>query len=316
MEHNNIKSILITGGAGFIGSHLVKRLYGSKNQIVIIDRLNSQNAKLKNDRLNKFLSPGQYTFYDAELSGLSRINSIFKKHRYDLVIHLAATTNLEFNPELYNRTNILGTVNIFELAKQYRVPKVIFASSSMVYGNRHTPPFKENDNTDHPLSLYAATKKFDEVLAHTYHHLHGMEMVGLRFFTTYGPWSRPDMAITQFVKRIINNEPVKVYDQGDIRRDFTYVDDIVDGIMAVIGQELKYEIINLGSGMAVSLKEVIRQIENITGKKADIEYTPKQPGDLEETLADISKAEKLLDYKPKYNIEKGLKKYIDWQKNR
>ena len=185
----------------------------------------------------------------------------------------------------------------------------------MVYGDNSHPPFKESDNTDYPLSLYAATKKFDEVMAHTYHHLYGMEMVGLRFFTTYGPWSRPDMAITQFVKRIDAGESIKVYDHGGIKRDFTYIDDIIDGVEAAINKDLNYELINLGSGKPVSLKELVEIIENNLGKKAKIEYTPKQPGDLDETLADISKAKKLLDYNSKYDIEEGIKKYINWYKN-
>jgi UDP-glucuronate 4-epimerase len=312
MECNNI---IITGGAGFIGSHLTKKLNEHNKKVVIVDRLNSRNAKLKKDRLNKFLNPSNYTFYDAEISDLSAINKIFKKHNFDLIIHFAATTNLEFNPELYNRTNILGSVNIFELAKEYKIPKVVFASSSMIYGNNHTPPFKETDNTDHPLSLYAATKKFDEVLAHTYHHLYGIEMIGLRFFTTYGPWSRPDMAITQFVKRIIADKKVQVHDHGQIKRDFTYVTDIVDGIFTAINKNFKYEIINLGNGNSVRLDHVIKLIEKITGKTANIEYIPQQAGDLNETRADISKAKEILNYQANYNIEKGLKKYIEWYIN-
>jgi UDP-glucuronate 4-epimerase len=307
-------NILITGGAGFIGSHLTKKLKSLNNEIVIIDRLNSRNAKLKKNRLNKFLSPNDYTFYDAELSDLGTVNKILKDNKFDLIIHLAATTNLDFNPELYNRTNILGTVNIFELAKQHNVPKIIFASSSMVYGKNNEAPLKENDNTDYPLSLYAATKKFDEVLAHTYHYLYNIEMVGLRFFTTYGPWSRPDMAITQFVKRILNNEPVKVYNHGQIKRDFTYIDDIINGIISAVNNKLNYEIINLGSGKSVSLMEVIKIIEKISGNKATIEYTHQEPGDLKETMADIARATNLLNYKVKYNIKDGLEKYIKWYK--
>jgi UDP-glucuronate 4-epimerase len=300
--------IFITGGAGFIGSHLIKKLTSQDKEIVIIDRLNSRNAELKKTRLNKFLKSCDYTFYDAELSDRQTIKKILKKHKFDLIIHFAATTNLEFNPELYNRTNILGTVNIFELAKQYKVPKVIFASSSMVYGNNPNPPFKESDNTDHPLSLYAATKKFDEVLAHTYHHLYGIEMVGLRFFTTYGPWGRPDMAISQFVERIIAGKKIQVHNQGQIKRDFTYVDDIVNGILSVINKKLKYELINLGSGTSISLKHIIELIEKQTDKTANIEYVHQQAGDLNETLADTTKAKKLLNYQPEYNIEAGLKK--------
>jgi UDP-glucuronate 4-epimerase len=310
-----MNNILITGGAGFIGSHLTKKLKEEDKNIVIIDRLNSRNAELKKDRLNKFLSPSDYTFYDAELSDLSAINKIFKEHKFDLIVHLAATTNLECNPELYNRTNILGTVNIFELAKQCKVPKVVFASSSMIYGNNPNPPFKETDNTDHPLSLYAATKKFDEVLAYNYHYLHNIEMVGLRFFTTYGPWSRPDMAITQFVKKIINNIPIQVYNHGQIKRDFTYIDDIIDGIVSAINNKFKYELINLGSGVSVDLPKVIKLIEKISDQNAQIEYSKQEPGDLNETLADITKAKKMLNYNPKYGIEKGLEKYIEWFKN-
>ncbi|MFA4818132.1 MAG: NAD-dependent epimerase/dehydratase family protein [Parcubacteria group bacterium] len=308
------KKILITGGAGFIGSHLAKKLKKSGYEIVLIDRFTAHSAKLKRDRLKKLLHPGEYTFYEAELSDLNKVNKIFKNHKFDLICHLAAKTNLQFNSRLYNRTNTLGTINIFELAKDYDVPKVVFASSSMVYGNNDNRSFGETDNTDRPLSIYAASKKSAEILAYTYHSLHKIEMVGLRFFTTYGPWGRPETAISKFTEQIINNQPIVIQNFGKIKKDFTYIDDVINGITASIEKKFNYELINLGSGKSVELETIIDLIEKNLKIKAQKKYTAMQPGDQLETRANIEKAKKMLNYRPKITIEQGIKKYINWYK--
>jgi len=308
------KTILITGGAGFIGSHLAKKLIGSGWQVVIVDRLGEQASQLKKDRLEKFLNPADYIFYDREMTDLSELKKIFSRYQFDVICHLAAITNLEPDSEIYNKMNILGTISVFEAAKNFKVPKVVFASSSMVYGASAKQPFSEADSTDRPLSLYAATKKADEVLAYTYHYLYGIKMVGLRFFTAYGPWSRLNMSINRFTENIINSQPITVHNAGKIKRDYVYVDDLVNGIVAALTKDLAYEIINLGSGQAVELNQVIGLIEARLGRQAEKKIVPMQPGDLAATWADITKAEKLLSFKPQISLEQGINKFIGWYK--
>ena len=309
-----MKKILITGGAGFIGSHLAKKLIDSGYEVVIIDRLTDHNIELKKGRLNKFLDPKKYAFYDIELSDFLGLKKIFKKHNFDAICHLAVKTDLEFNSELYKKTNIHGTISIFELAKDFSVPKVVFASSSMVYGGNTKMPFSEQDDTDHPLSLYAATKKYDEVLAHTYHHLYKIKMVGLRFFTTYGPWGRPDMSISKVTEQILNDKKIIIQNFGKTKRDFSYVEDVVEGIKAAIEKDLDFELINLGSGESTELNKIISLIEKNIGKEAKKEYVEMQPGDLPKTWADTKKAKELLDYNPKTTIDEGIKKFVNWYK--
>ena len=306
--------ILITGGAGFIGSHLAKKLIGSGWQVVIVDRTGTSNSRLKKDRLEKFLNPKDYQYYELELADVAALKKIFAENKFDAICHLAAKTNLEFDSELYNRANIMGTLAVFEMAKEFKVPKVIFASSSMVYGNNPDLPFRETHNTDRPLSLYAATKKADEVLAYTYHYLYGIKMVGLRFFTAYGPWSRLNMSINRFTENIINSQPITVHNAGKIKRDYVYIDDLVNGIVAALTKDLAYEIINLGSGQAVELNQVIGLIEARLGRQAEKKFVPMQPGDLAATWADITKAEKLLSFKPQISLEQGINKFIGWYK--
>jgi len=306
--------ILITGGAGFIGSHLVKKLSSLGHDVTIVDRLSKNSSETKRVRLEQFLNLKDYNFYNLELSDIEQLTKIFKNNQFDAICHLAAKTNLEFNTELYNRTNILGTISIFELAKNFDVPKVVFASSSMVYGDNAKRPFSESDNTDHPLSIYAASKKSDEVLAYTYHHLHKIKMIGLRFFSTYGPWGRQDMAINKFTEQIANGQPIAVHNFGKIKKDFTYIDDTISGIVASIESDLDYELINLGSGESTEIEKIIALIEKNLGKQAEKRYIPMIGGDLPETCADISKAKKLLNYNPSYNIERGIENFVQWYK--
>ncbi|MFH0854062.1 MAG: SDR family NAD(P)-dependent oxidoreductase [bacterium] len=307
-----MKKILITGGAGFIGAHLAKKLAKMNYNITIIDKLSGNNAALKQERLNKFLDNREYTFYNLDLFDFNRIKKVFKRHRFDIICHFAAKTNLIFDPEYYEKNNIIGTLNIFELAKEFKTAKIIFASSSMVYGNNDKLPFCESDNTDCPLSLYAATKKSNEILAYTYHRLHGIQMVGLRFFTTYGPWGRLDMSIRKFTEQILRNEEIEMYNFGKIERDFNYIDDTINGIIAAIEKSFNYELFNIGSGKTASLEKIINLIEENLKIKARKKYIPMQPGDMPKTWADIRKAKKLLNYKPQISIEEGIKRFIVW----
>ena len=309
------KTILITGGAGFIGSHLAKKLIGSGWQVVIVDRLGEQASQLKKARLEKFLNPADYKFYNLKLSEAEKLKAVFKENQIDIICHLAAKTNLEPDSELYNRTNIMGTMAVFEMAKEFKTAKVVFASSSMVYGASAKQPFSEADSTDRPLSLYAASKKADEVLAYTYHYLYGISAVGLRFFTTYGPWSRPDMSISRFTEKILADQPITVRENGQIKRDYIYIDDTVNGIVAALEKKLDYEIINLGSGRTIELNEIIGLVEKKLGLTAKKEFTAMQPGDLTTTWADITKAKKLLDWRPAISLEDGIAKFVDWYKD-
>lgn len=313
-ETNSMQKVLITGGAGFIGSHLTNKILNSGYKVVIIDRLNDKSSKIKKIRLKKILENKKCKFHNLELSSTNKLTDIFRQSKIDAICHLAAKTDLNPDTELYNKTNILGTINIFELAKNLNIPKIVFASSSMVYGNNKKQPFCETDNTDHPLSVYAANKKTDEVLAYTYHHLYGIKMIGLRFFSTYGPLGRPDMAISKFTELIVNNKPISIHNFGKIKKDFTYIDDTVSGIVSSLETDLDYEIINLGSGQSSEIEKIVCLIEKYLDKKAIKNYIPMIEGDLPETCADISKAEKLLNYNPKINIEKGIEKFVQWYK--
>jgi UDP-glucuronate 4-epimerase len=305
--------ILITGGAGFIGSHLAKKLIERGGAVAIIDAFDG-NLGLKKDRLEKFLNPKDYKFYNLLLSDTAKLTAVFRENKFDVICHLAAKTNLEPDSELYNKMNILGAIDIFEMARIFNVPKIVFASSSMVYGNSDKLPFSETDSTDYPLSLYAATKKTDEILAYTYHHLYKIKMVGLRFFTTYGPWGRPDMSISRFTEQIIKGQPIAVHNFGKIKRDYIYIDDMINGIMSAIEKDLAFEIINLGSGRAVELNQIIGLIENELGVKAERKLVAMQAGDLEATWADISKAKNLLGFRPAVSLETGILKFINWYK--
>jgi len=307
-----MKKILITGGAGFIGSHLAKNLIQQGNKISIIDRFNANNIALKKDRLNKFLDPKDYEFYEIDLADMSAMDKLLKKKKFDIICHLAAKTSLDNT--LYNPKNYYGTSNLFELAKINNIPKIVFASSSMVYGNNIKQPFNERDNTDKPLSLYAASKKYDELLAYVYHNLYRIQMVGIRFFTTYGPWGRPDMSISRFTEKILKNEQIELHNHGDNMRDYTYIDDVIDGIVKIINKEFEYEIFNMGSGTSTSLNEILKFIEIELNMIADKKYIDMQPGDLVSTWADLEKSRQLLDYNPMTTIEDGIKKYINWYK--
>jgi len=312
--------ILVTGGAGFIGFHLAKKL-SEKEDVVVVDNLsNYYDVKLKEARLEQIKD--KIEFHKIDISDFSSLKKIFEKHKFDLICHVAAQAGVRYsliNPWEYKKSNIIGTLNIFELAKKFNIRKVIYASSSSVYGGNKKVPFSEEDRVDKPISLYAATKIANELMAHTYHHLYKIDMVGLRYFTVYGPWGRPDMAMFKFTKNIFEDKPIEVYNFGNMKRDFTYIDDIVDGTIKAINfclnSEDICEIINLGNSKPVELNYFIELLEKEIGKEARKNFLPLQPGDMPETYADITKARKILRWEPKTEIEEGVKKFVEWYRD-
>lgn len=309
--------VLVTGTAGFIGFHTAKKLLGEGNRVIGIDSMNDYyDVKIKEKRNDVLLENKNYTFHKEDISNYEKIDDIMKKEKPEAIIHLAAQAGVRYsltNPWAYKNSNSLGTLNIFEGAKNNNIKRVIFASSSSVYGSNSKIPFSEEDRTDAPISPYGASKKYNELLAHSYSHLDGIELAGLRFFTVYGPWGRPDMALFKFVKNILLDKPIEVYNKGDMGRDFTYINDIVLGITGALNKkDLKYEIYNLGGDNPVKLMKFVELIQENIGKKAIINYKPMQPGDVKETYADISKAGREIGYKPKTNIEEGIKIFCSW----
>jgi len=309
--------ILVTGTAGFIGFHLARRLLDDGYEVVGIDSITDYyDPKIKIKR-NKILGGYQkYKFYKKNLAKYKALDKIIKKEKPEAVVHLAAQAGVRYsltNPWAYADSNYLGTLNVFEVAKRNNIKRVLFASSSSVYGKNTKIPFSESDRVDHPISVYAASKKANEVLAHSYHHLYGIETAGMRFFTVYGEYGRPDLALFKFAKQILAGRPIDVYNNGQMARDFTYVSDIIDGIVAILNKkDLGYEIYNLGGDNPVTLMRFIKLIEKRLGKKAKINFLPIQPGDVKETFADISKARRELGFSPKVKIEEGIKIFLDW----
>jgi len=308
--------ILITGVAGFIGSHAAKALSEKNYSVVGIDNFNDYyNPKLKQDRI-KHIIPKNVEFIEGDILDKELLDKLAKKFSFDCIVHLAAQAGVRYsieNPDAYIQNNIQGTNNIFELAKKYEIPKIIFASSSSVYGSNKKVPFSELDAVDNPISLYAATKIMNELQARTYNNLYGIDMIGLRFFTVYGPWGRPDMALFKFTKNILEAKPIDVYNYGNMKRGFTFIDDIVNGVVRAIECDIKgIEIFNLGNSNTVELNYFIELIEKELGKKAKKKLCPMQPGDIPETYADIKKAKNLLEWIPKVSIEKGIKNFVAW----
>ena len=308
--------ILITGGAGFIGAHLAKKLIEQGHQITIIDNFNGYyDPKLKKDRVKVLLSNKKYQLYKTDICNYQKMKLIFKKHKPDIVCHLAAMAGVRYsmeNPFKYEEANVKGTLTMLELAKEFKIKGFIFASSSSVYGDNSKIPFSEDDRTDHPISPYAATKKATEGLAYCYHHNYGLRCTGLRFFTVYGPWGRPDMATFKFTKNIFENQTIELYNRGNMMRDFTYIDDIVSGIIKAIKKNHSFEIINLGNNKPENLKYFIKVLEHEIGKKAKKKLLPMPKGEVLKTYASITKAKKLLGFKPKTLIEQGLKEFVKW----
>lgn len=307
---------LVTGGAGFIGHHLVLKLVTEGHQVTVVDSVNDYyDPAIKEARLKRF--PNSVATYRVDITDRDALEEIFIERKFDAVAHLAAQAGVRYSlefPEVYVQANYVGTFNILDLAKKYNVKKVVLASTSSVYGTSTNMPFKETDPAPEPMSIYAATKRATEYLAATYHHLYKMDVICLRFFTVYGPWGRPDMALFLFTDKILKGQPIDVFNNGDMRRDFTYVDDIVSGFSLALKKGKGYQIFNLGNGSPVHLMDFIKVIEEELHIKAIINFMPLQQGDVPETFADVSKAKEMLGYEPKTSVPEGVKNFIKWYK--
>lgn len=309
--------ILITGGAGFIGSHLAQKLIRKKHRVIIADNLNDYyRPQLKKDRLKVLLGGLPYKFYKADIADYGQMRRIFKKHRIDVICHQAAQAGVRYSlqkPFIYEATNIRGTLNLLELAREFGINRFVFASSSSVYGDSRKFPLREDMSGD-PASFYGATKKASEDIIRVYHKLYGIRATCLRYFSVYGPWGRPDMAYFSFTRNILAGKPITLYNFGKMRRDFTYVDDIVDGVLRAIHKNYPWAVINLGSGRPIDLGTMVRALEDSLGRKAKVKYLPLQPGDVIRTGASNSKARKLLGWKPEVGYKEGIAKFTEWYK--
>ena len=316
MNQDNNHIILVTGAAGFIGFHLSRKLLETGNQIIGVDNLNRYyDVSLKKARLELLRSYKDFVFYREDIQNLSGLKEIFQKHSIGRICNLAAQAGVRHSlkdPFSYQKSNLEGFLNLLEMAREYRVLNFVYASSSSVYGNNPKIPFSVDDRVDTPVSLYGATKKANELMAYAYGHLFHIPCTGLRFFTVYGPWGRPDMALFLFTDAILNNKPINVYNYGRMRRDFTYIDDVVDGTIAALERPHAYEIFNLGNSNATELMDFIRIIEEELGREAQKNLMPLQPGDVIETSADIRKSREMLGFSPKTPIWDGIRKFLAW----
>ena len=326
--------VLVTGAAGFIGSHVSRRLLDSEWEVVGLDNLNAYyDVRLKEARLARLRQSGDFSFVRAGLEDSAALDRIFSESKPVRVVHLAAQAGVRYSiehPEAYVSSNLVGFANILEVCRRNSVEHLVFASTSSVYGASRQIPFSEHGVTDHPVSFYAATKKANEAMAHSYAHLYRFPCTGLRFFTVYGPWGRPDMALFKFTEAILAGRPIQVFNNGNMVRDFTYVDDIVDGIVRVLDQPASpnlgwnanspdpatstapYRIFNIGSSRPIPLMRYIEVLEQYLGRKAIMDFQPMQLGDVPETCADTSEMEKSVGYNPRTPIEVGIKQFVDW----
>lgn len=328
--------VLVTGSAGFIGSNLSQRLLDRGDEVVGIDNLNDYyDVNLKKARLERLLSHDNYTPVEIDIADREGMEALFKKEQPQRVVNLAAQAGVRYsliNPHSYVDTNIVGFVNILEGCRHNGVEHFVYASSSSVYGANTNYPFSVHDNVDHPVSLYAASKKSNELMAHTYSHLFQLPTTGLRFFTVYGPWGRPDMALFMFTKNILEGKPIDVFNYGKHRRDFTYIDDIVEGVIRVLDKVAEpnpdwsgdapdsatslapYRLYNIGNNNTVELMRYIEVLEECLGKKAEKNMLPLQPGDVPDTFANVDDLVRDLDYKPEVLVEEGIAKFVEWYK--
>lgn len=310
------KKVLITGAAGFIGSSLADDLLAKGFSIMGIDNFDSFYMRdIKETNISNALKHNLYSFQEGDIRDMEFLNSCFSGFRPDIVIHLAAKAGVRpsiKNPASYYDVNVNGTLNMLEAMRKNKIGRMLFASSSSVYGNNKKIPFAESDNVDFPVSPYAASKKACELLCHTYHHLFDMDIFCLRFFTVYGPRQRPDLAINKFTRALLNDEPITLFGDGSTSRDYTHISDILQGIEQAMENLKGFGIFNLGESNAISLKELVALLENSTGKKADIKYLPMQDGDVLRTFADISRAKSVLGYNPVVNIADGISNYVEW----
>ncbi|MCA4808823.1 GDP-mannose 4,6-dehydratase [Empedobacter stercoris] len=331
-----MKTVFITGVAGFIGYHLAEKLIEKNIKVVGIDNINDYyTVQLKYDRLKelginqefasnfgqKVLSSKyeeKMIFYRMNLEDKESLAQLFKTYSFDAVVNLAAQAGVRYsieNPDAYGQSNLVGFLNILECCRNYNVKKLLYASSSSIYGNSSDVPFSTNQNVDHPISLYAATKKANELMAHAYSHLYDFQTIGLRFFTVYGPWGRPDMAMFLFTDAILNHQPLKVFNHGDLSRDFTYIDDIIQGIDKILEDKNikeKYQLYNIGNSKPVQLMDFIKEVELSTGEKAILEMYPMQAGDVNQTWADVQELKDKFGYNPNYPVDKGVSNFVQW----
>lgn len=333
------KTILITGAAGFIGFHVSKVLLERGHKVIGLDNINDYyDVNLKLARLevlgidrNEALQELNFTsstiygtrmiFVRMNLEDRNALPKLFEAYKIDVVCNLAAQAGVRYsleNPEAYADSNVTGFLNVLECCRNFKIPKLVYASSSSIYGNSDAVPFEETAHVDHPVSLYAATKKANELMAHAYSHLYGFETIGLRFFTVYGPWGRPDMAMFLFTEAIINNQPLKVFNNGDLSRDFTYIDDIVSGVIATLLDTSEntspYKLYNIGNSQPVQLLEYIEAIETALNKKAIKQMMPMQPGDVKQTYANVNLLKKDFNYQPKTEVKQGILSFVEWYK--
>ena len=318
------KPILVTGAAGFIGANVSRALLDKGCEVIGIDNLNDYyEPALKEHRLQGLLGESRFSFRPIDIADTAAVNGLFDEHHFDIVIHLAAQAGVRYsieNPNAYVASNLLGFQNILENCRRYKPQHLVFASSSSVYGNSSASEFRESDRTDDPVSLYAATKKSNEVVGHSYAKLYDIPMTGLRFFTVYGPAGRPDMAYFSFTKAILAGDPINVFNHGNLERDFTYIDDIVTGVVGIADVPptelaIPHRILNLGNNTPEKLGYFIATLENLLGVEANKEMIGMQPGDVFKTCANIDLAKQLIGYQPTTNIETGLSKFLDWYKS-
>ena len=332
-----MKKILITGAAGFIGYHLCEALIKQGHHVVGLDNINDYyDVNLKYARLDQLgiekesasvfseiseslIHGSQMQFIRLNLEDRNALPKLFKTYQFDMVCNLAAQAGVRYsieNPEAYIDSNINGFLNVLECCRHHNVKRLVYASSSSVYGNTDKTPFDENANVDQPISLYAATKKSNELMAHTYSHLYKLETIGLRFFTVYGPWGRPDMAMFLFTDAILKNMPINIFNNGDLSRDFTYIDDIVEGVVNTLVKDSEntslYKLYNIGNGKPVRLLDFIESLEHMIGVKAKKNMLPMQDGDVNQTFASISSLKKDYNFRPKINLNEGIHKFISW----
>ncbi len=329
-----INRVLITGGAGFIGAHLAQRLIADGIEVVALDNLNDYyDPQLKRDRMAALTQGPLFTHVNLDLADREGVAALFRAQRFEVVVNLAAQAGVRYslvNPHAYVDTNLVGFVNILEGCRHSGVGHLVYASSSSVYGANTRMPFSVHDNVDHPVSLYAASKKANELMAHTYSHLFGLPTTGLRFFTVYGPWGRPDMALFLFTRAILANQPIEVFNNGDMERDFTYIDDIVEGVYRVIhrvpggdpswngdhpdpaSSAAPYRLYNIGNNNKEKLLRYIEVLEKCLGRKAEMNMLPMQPGDVRATYADVDDLVRDFDYRPGTTLEVGIAAFVDW----
>ena len=337
-QSNQTETILITGVAGFIGYHLAENLIKKGYCVVGIDNINDyyaidlkygrlnelginrQEAELFNQKIHSKIHQDKMIFYRMNLEDQEQLPQLFNQYSFSTVVNLAAQAGVRYsieNPMAYGQSNLVGFLNLLECCRHNKVDRLLYASSSSVYGNSSDVPFSTNQNVDNPISLYAATKKANELMAHTYSHLYDIKTIGLRFFTVYGPWGRPDMAMFLFTDAILHNQPLKVFNNGDLSRDFTYIDDIIQGIERIIenkNQKEIYQLYNIGNSEPVQLMKFIHEIEKSTGITAQLEMMPMQAGDVNQTWANVDDLKEKFDYQPNFPVEIGVANFVSWYK--